>query len=72
MWAIIVAIVVALVTCLLGLLFLLVKEQQYVGYVSVTVSGEGLYHTVPFAPGPASAMWANSQVAQARALAAAA
>jgi hypothetical protein len=71
-WAIIVAIVVALVTCLLGLLFLLVKEQQYVGYVSVTVAGEGLYHTVQFAAGPTSALWANGQAAQARALAAAA
>ena len=71
-WAIIVAIVVALVTCLLGLLFLLVKEQQYAGFVSVTVTGEGLYHTTQFAPGPANAHWANSQVAHARALTAAA
>ena len=69
-WAIIVAIVVALVTCLLGLLFLLVKEQQYTGFVSITVTGEGLYHTAQFAPGPTSAQWANAQAAQARAFAA--
>lgn len=71
-WAIIVAIVVAIFTCLLGLLFLLVKEQQYVGFVAVTVAGEGLHHTTHFAPGPASGQWANSRVAEARALAAAA
>lgn len=71
-WALIVAIVVALVTCLLGLLFLLVKEQQYVGFVAVTVTGEGLHHTTHFAAGPPSAQWAHGQVAEARALAAAA
>ena len=30
--------------CLLGLLFLLVKERTTTGYVQVSVQGEGLYH----------------------------
>lgn len=44
-WAIIVAIVTAILLCGLGLLFLLVKEDRTVGFVQVTVAGNGLMHT---------------------------
>ncbi|GAA1008576.1 hypothetical protein GCM10009551_090230 [Nocardiopsis tropica] len=45
-WAVIVAIVVALGTCLLGLFFLLVKEDQTQGFVQVTAFGpEGRSYT---------------------------
>jgi hypothetical protein len=70
-WAIVLAIVFALM-CLLGLLFLLVKEKKYSGFISVTVVGEGLYHSVQLPPGPVTAAWATHQVNQARALASAA
>src|SRR3569833_570962 len=30
--------------CLIGLLFLLMKEKRYMGFVSITVTGHGLYH----------------------------
>ena len=43
-WAIVCAIVFALM-CLLGLLFLLVKEPVTRGYVQVSVRSGGLYHT---------------------------
>ena len=55
---------------LLGLLFLLIKERRYSGFVSVTVVGDGLFHTVSPPPGPASAHWAMNEVNRARALAA--
>ena len=42
-YAIVLAVVFFLF-CLLGLLFLLVKEQRTVGYVQVTVQGPGLLH----------------------------
>ena len=42
-WAIVLAIVFAM-ACLLGLLFLLVKETTTTGYLEVSVRGEGLYH----------------------------
>ena len=71
-YAIVLAVVVAVFTCLLGLLFLLIKERQYTGFVAVTVAGEGLHRTVYLPPGPESAAWANYQVSQARAIAAAA
>ncbi|MFC4053507.1 hypothetical protein ACFOY4_27790 [Actinomadura syzygii] len=56
--------------CLLGLLFLLMKERRYSGFVSVSVTGPGLYHTVQFPPGPQSGSWAAQMVSQARAMAA--
>jgi hypothetical protein len=56
--------------CLLGLLFLLIKETRYYGFVSVTVVGDGLYHTIQLPPGPQTAGWVAHQVGQARALAA--
>jgi hypothetical protein len=58
--------------CLIGLLFLLMKEKKYSGFVSVTVTGDGLYHTVQFPPGPQTAGWAAHMVGQARSLAASA
>jgi hypothetical protein len=42
-YAIVLAIVFA-IACLLGLLFLLIKEQQTTGYVSVTVQSDSLFH----------------------------
>ena len=69
-WAVVVAIVTFFVVCFFGLLFLLVKEQRYAGFISVTVAGEGFYHTVQLPPGPVNVAWATAQVNQARTLAA--
>jgi hypothetical protein len=44
-WAIVVAIVGALFTCFLSLLFLLAKEQTTSGYVQVSVRSGELTHT---------------------------
>jgi hypothetical protein len=44
-WAIIVAILVFWWTCLLGLLFLLVKEQRTTGHVQVTVQGHDRHYS---------------------------
>jgi len=68
-YAIILAIVF-LLFCLLGLLFLLIKETKYAGFISITVVGPGLYHSVQIPPGPHNSGWAANQVNQARALAA--
>ena len=43
-WAIVMAVLFFLV-CLLGLLFLLVKERRTTGWVTVSVQGEGTYHS---------------------------
>jgi len=43
-WAIVCAVIFAF-ACLLGLLFLLVKERTTTGYVQVTVSGPDFAHT---------------------------
>ena len=43
-YAIVLAIVFAL-ACLIGLLFLLIKEKTVSGYVQVSVQGPGLYHS---------------------------
>lgn len=56
--------------CLLGLLFLLIHERRYSGFVSVTVTGPGFHHGVQFPAGPHTAAWVTHQVNQARALAA--
>jgi hypothetical protein len=56
--------------CLLGLLFLLIKDTRHSGFVSVTVVGDGLYHSVQLPPGPNTSGWVAQQVNQARALAA--
>ena len=42
-YAIVLAIIFAL-ACLLGLLFLLIKEERTTGYVQVTVQGQGTFH----------------------------
>ncbi|MBB6119011.1 hypothetical protein [Nocardiopsis algeriensis] len=70
-WAIVVAILVFWWTCLLGLLFLLVKEQRTSGHVQVTVQNHGHYHatSVP-ASYPGLAEQINQQVNYARSLAA--
>lgn len=70
-WAIVMTILF-FAFCLLGLLFLLVKERRYSGFISVTVSGPNLFHAVQFPPGPVSAGWVTQQVNHARGLTAAA
>ena len=44
-YAMILAIVTSVLTCLLGLLFLLIKEERPTGWLQVTVQGPGLDHT---------------------------
>ncbi|KOX17522.1 hypothetical protein [Nocardiopsis sp. NRRL B-16309] len=70
-WAIITAILVFWWTCLLGLLFLLVKDQKTSGHVQVTVQGHGHYHatSIPVS-NPGAAFHINQQVNYARSLAA--
>lgn len=68
-YAIVLAVVFAFF-CLVGLLFLLIKERRYSGFILVTVAGPGLYHTVQLPPGPENAAWAANQVNRARGLAA--
>jgi hypothetical protein len=68
-YAIILAVVFAL-CCLLGLLFLLVREKRYSGAVVVTVAGEGFTHSTYLTPGPTTVQWAQHQVRLAQALAA--
>jgi hypothetical protein len=58
--------------CLLGLLFLLMKDRRLVGYIQVTVQGNGFYHATLIPAGPQALMWATQQVNYARSLAAAA
>lgn len=59
--------------CLLGLLFLLMKERRVGGYVQVTVQGPGFHHaTMIPATGPQSVFTAQQMVNYARSLAAAA
>jgi hypothetical protein len=71
-YAIVLAIIFAL-ACLIGLLFLLIKEKRTVGYVEVTVtSGTLMYMTQLPAGGPAVVAQIRQQVAQAQSMAAAA
>jgi hypothetical protein len=59
--------------CLLGLLFLLMKDRRMVGYIQVTVQGSGFHHSTMIpAMGPQSAMGVHQMVNYARGLAAAA
>lgn len=58
--------------CLIGLLFLLMKEKKYVGFVSITVTGMGLYHTVQFPAAQHTGAWAADMVGRARAITASA
>jgi hypothetical protein len=71
-YAIVLAIVFALL-CLVGLLFLLIKEQTTTGYVEVSVQGDNLYHVtqVPIS-NPQQIDFIRGAVYQAQSLAAAA
>lgn len=62
--------VIFIIFCLLGLLFLLIHEKRYSGFVSVSVTGPGLYYSVQLPASPNIVAWATYQVNQARALAA--
>lgn len=66
-WAIVLAIIFFFL-CLLGLLFLLVKERRYSGFITVSVTGQGYHYATQFPPGPESAAWVAHQVNQARAI----
>jgi hypothetical protein len=68
-YAIVLAVVFA-VACLLGLLFLLIKERTYSGYVEVQVWSADLTHLtqVPV-QGPNDVAYVQAQVAHAQALA---
>ncbi|HEY8619681.1 MAG TPA: hypothetical protein VIM01_06375 [Dermatophilaceae bacterium] len=44
-YAIVLAVVFSVLTCLLGLLFLLIKEDRTTGWLQVTVQGPELVHT---------------------------
>jgi hypothetical protein len=71
-YAIVLAIVFAFL-CLIGLLFLLVKETKTVGFVEVTVtSGNLMYMTQVPSTNPYQVNQIRSQVAQAQSMAAAA
>jgi hypothetical protein len=71
-WAIVLAIVFALF-CLLGLLFLLVKEQYTTGYVEVSVQAGSLFHATQIpVSGSYQVAQIRQQVSQAQTLAAAA
>jgi hypothetical protein len=59
-WAIVMAIIFALV-CLVGLFFLLVKEEQTTGYVEVSVRKGNLYHRTQV---PVSSLMQVQQVRQ--------
>jgi hypothetical protein len=58
--------------CLIGLLFLLMKEKRYSGFVSITVTGNGLFHTVQFPAAQQTGAWAADMVGRARGITAAA
>jgi|SRR3569833_578301 hypothetical protein len=58
--------------CLIGLLFLLMKEKRYSGFVSITVTGMGLYHSVQFPAAQHTGAWAADMVGRARAITASA
>lgn len=59
--------------CLLGLLFLLMKDRRLAGYLQVTVQGNGFFHSTMIpVTGPQTAMFVHQQVNYARSLAAAA
>ncbi len=67
-YAIVLAVVFAL-ACLLGLLFLLIKERRPQGFVQVSVQGPGFSHATQLPPG--SGPYAHQQVAYVRTLVAA-
>lgn len=59
-YAIVLAVIFAL-ACLLGLLFLLIKEDRTTGYVMVTVTGPGVQHSTQV---PVNSPYAVAQVRQ--------
>ncbi len=70
-WAIVMA-VLGIVFCLLGLLFLIVKETQTSGYTEVTVRSGNLFHVVQLpANSPQAVAHARQLVHQAQSMAAA-
>ena len=52
-YAIVLAVVLSVMTCFLGLLFLLIKEDRTAGWVQVSVHGPSFLHTTH--------VWASSQ-----------
>ena len=71
-YAIVLAIVFAF-ACLLGLLFLLIKEDRMTGYVEVSVRSGNLFHVTQLpAQSPQAVLYARQLVAQAQSMAAAA
>ncbi len=57
--------------CLIGLLFLLLKDKRTVGFIQVTVQGDGFHHaTMLPARGPDSLMHVQHMVNHARSVAA--
>jgi hypothetical protein len=71
-YAVVLAVFFAL-ACLLGLLFLLIKEQKTSGYVEVSVTSGPLYHVTQLpVSNPYQVMAIRQLVAQAQAMAAAA
>lgn len=70
-WAIVMA-VLGIVFCLLGLLFLIVKETQTSGYTEVTVRSGNVFHVVQLpANSPQAVAHARQLVYQAQSMAAA-
>jgi hypothetical protein len=71
-YAIVLAIVFAF-ACLLGLLFLLIKEDRMTGYVEVSVHSGNLFHVTQLpAQSPQAVLSARQLVAQAQSMTAAA
>jgi hypothetical protein len=55
--------------CLLGLLFLLIKERRTQGFVQVSVQGDGLYHAVQIpVSSPVAVVQIEQQVSYVRSL----
>lgn len=66
--AVVLAIVFALF-CLIGLLFLLMKEKRTTGYIQITVTSGGRHHSTMLpATGPETYPWVMSQLNYARSL----
>ncbi|MFD0145741.1 MULTISPECIES: hypothetical protein [unclassified Streptomyces] len=61
--------VIFFIFCLLGLLFLLMKEKQTTGFIQITVTSGGRHHSTMIpATGPETFHWVMSQVNFARSL----
>ncbi|MFF7179625.1 hypothetical protein [Streptomyces sp. NPDC008121] len=67
--AAIVLAIVFFIFCLLGLLFLLMKEKQTTGFIQVTVTSAGRHHSTMIpATGPNTFAWVMGQLNYARSL----